>query len=295
MSDPDDAPDGALREPDPRFERRWPVPGRSSFGKRALAATRGVLAIVIGEREVRRFWPKYPRRPPNFFTADGKPHYFGHRQRLRERFLGTGPQSLADYELLELLLFNAIPKIDVKPLAKKLIETFGTLDAVIAAPEPRLKKVPGVDDWVVLQLRIVGAYAERLAAIRVADRCVIASWDATIAYCRTIMAHRDREQLRVLYLDQRNHLIEDAQLGEGTINTVAVYPREIVRRAVELNAVGLIMLHNHPSGDPAPSEADVTMTARVKTACDALGLRLYDHVVIGRGAEASLMQLGLIR
>jgi DNA repair protein RadC len=293
--DSDDAAGGVLNEPDPRFERRWPVPGKRSFAKRALSATRDVFEVIVGEREARRLWPKYPKRPLNFFTEDGKPHYFGHRQRLRERFLGAGPQSLADYELLELLLFNAIPKVDVKPLAKKLIETFGTLDAVIAAPESRLKKVAGVDEWVVLQLRIVGAYAERLAAIRIADRCVIASWDATIAYCRTIMAHRDREQLRVLYLDQRNHLIEDAQLGEGTINTVAVYPREIVRRAVEINAVGLVMLHNHPSGDPDPSEADIKMTAKVKEACDTLGLRLYDHVVIGRGSEASFMTMGLLR
>jgi DNA repair protein RadC len=295
MSDQPLHPD-ELREADPRYKRgaapRDHAPSPPASIWRAL---RGAVVDLFSELTERRPERRYPRRPANFFTKDGKPHFHGHRERLRQRFLATGPEGLPDYELLELLLFNAIWKIDVKPLAKKLLETFGSLDAVVAAPESRLLQVPGVDRWVVLQLRIAGAFAQRLARAQINGQCVIGSWSETIAYCRTVMAYRDREQLRVLYLDQRNHLLEDAQITEGTINAVPVYAREVVRRGIELGAAGLIMLHNHPSGDPKPSDADIAMTKKVRVACDAVGLRFYDHVVIGRGSEASFHELGLLR
>ncbi|SEA88079.1 DNA repair protein RadC [Rubrimonas cliftonensis] len=237
---------------------------------------------------------RYPPRSANFFTEDGKPHYHGHRARLRQRFLATWPDGLPDYELLELVLCNAIWKIDVKPLAKKLLERFGSINAVVNAPEARLREIPGVDDWVVLHLRLAGALAQRLARAELNETCVLGSWSALIAYCRTTMAFRDREQFRVLYLDQRNTLIEDRLFAEGTVNATPVYPREVARQGLALNAVSVILVHNHPSGDPKPSDTDVVMTRRVVDACAAVDIRVIDHVVIGNGAEASFRTLKLL-
>jgi len=227
-------------------------------------------------------------------ASERRPHYWGHRERLRRRFLEGGQAAMPEYELLELLLFNAIERIDVKPLAKALLSVFGDLNGVVAASEHRLLQVPGTTAKVWLQLRIAEAFAHRMARARVMQRSVISSWDELLAYCRTVMAHRDTEQFRVLFLDRKNVLIADEPQAQGTVDHVPVYPREVARRALELNASALILVHNHPSGDPTPSRADVAMTEQIDLALNAIGVVLHDHVVIGKGAEASFRSLGLI-
>ncbi len=227
-------------------------------------------------------------------TAPARPHYWGHRERLRQRFLAGGHGSMPEYELLELVLFNAIPRIDVKPLAKTLLATFGDLNGVIAAPEPRLMAVAGVTPQVHLQLKLVEALAHRMARATVMQREVIASWDALMRYCKTVMAYRDTERFRVLFLDRKNVLIADEEQARGTVDHVPVYPREVAKRALELNASALILVHNHPSGDPTPSQADIDMTEAIEMALQAIGVTLHDHVVIGKGADASFRTLGLL-
>jgi DNA repair protein RadC len=223
-----------------------------------------------------------------------RPHYWGHRERLRQRFLAGGHDSMPEYELLELVLFNAIDRIDVKPLAKALLGTFGDLNGVVAASEHRLMKVNGVTRKVYLQLRIAEALAHRMARAKVMSRSVISSWDELMSYCRTVMAYRDTEQFRILFLDRKNVLIADEPQAKGTVDHVPVYPREVAKRALELNASALILVHNHPSGDPTPSEADISMTEQIEQACQTIGVALHDHVVIGRGAEVSFRSHGLI-
>ena len=183
-----------------------------------------------------------------------------HRQRLRERFLSGGSDAVPDYELLELVLFRAIPRRDVKPLARTLLDQFGDFNRVLSAPLDRLRDIDGVGDAVALELKIVEAAAHRLARARVLERHVLSSWDALLTYCRTAMAHAETEQFRVLYLDRQNVLIRDEVQGKGTVDHVPVYPREVLKRALALNASALILVHNHPSGDPTPSDADIAMT-----------------------------------
>jgi DNA repair protein RadC len=223
-----------------------------------------------------------------------RPHYWGHRQRLRDRFLAGGHQAMPEYELLELVLFNAIERIDVKPLAKALLAAFGDLNGVVAASEHRLLEVPGATPRVHLQLKIVEALAHRMARTQVIERSVLSSWDALMRYCRTVMAYRDTEQFRILFLDRKNVLIADEAQARGTVDHVPVYPREVAKRALELNASAIILVHNHPSGDPTPSQADVEMTERVEVACRAIGVTVHDHVVVGKGSEASFRSLGLL-
>ena len=223
-----------------------------------------------------------------------KPHYAGHRQRLRQRFLSAGADALADYELLELVLFRAIPQRDVKPLAKELIARFGSFAEVVAAPPARLKEVRGVGDAVVTELKIVQAAAVKLARQQARAQPVFRAWNDLIAYCRAAMAHAEREEFRVLFLDAKNRLIADEVQNRGTIDHTPVYPREVVRRALELSAASVILLHNHPSGDPTPSRADVEMTKKVIAAAEPLGIMVHDHVIIGREGHASLRGLGLI-
>jgi DNA repair protein RadC len=217
-----------------------------------------------------------------------------HRQRLRERFFEGGASAMPDYEILELVLFRAIPRQDMKPLAHKLLETFGDFNGVLSAPIPRLKEVKGVGDAIVLELKIIEAAAHRLARSRVLQRPILSSWDALIDYCHTAMAHRETEQFRVLYLDTKNTLIADEEQAKGTVNHVPVYPREVVKRALETNASALILVHNHPSGDPTPSQSDIEMTAKVKAAAEALGLTLHDHIIIGKSAELSFRSEGYL-
>ena len=222
------------------------------------------------------------------------PHYWGHRERLRQRFLTGGHESMPEYELLELLLFNAIPRIDVKPLAKKLLEEFGDLNGVVAASEHRLLQIPGTTEKVFFQLRVVEALAHRMARAKVMQRSVLSSWEALMSYCKTVMAHRDTEQFRILFLDQKNTLIADEAQAKGTVNHVPVYPREVAKRALELNATAIILVHNHPSGDPTPSRADVEMTEQIVLACDAIGVTVHDHVIIGKELDTSFRSNGLL-
>lgn len=217
-----------------------------------------------------------------------------HRARLRERFLIGGPDALPDYELLELVLFRAIPRRDVKPLARALLERFGDFNGVLSAPASRLHETAGAGDAVVTELKIVEAAAHRLARSRVLQKQVVTSWDALLEYCQTAMAHRDTEQFRVLFLDRKNVLIADEAQARGTVDHVPVYPREVVKRALELNASALILVHNHPSGDPTPSQADIDMTEQIQVAADALGITLHDHLVIGKSRELSFRSAGLL-
>jgi DNA repair protein RadC len=228
--------------------------------------------------------------------APGKiPSYIAdHRVRLRARFAEAGAQALPDYELLELLLFRIIPRQDVKPLARRLLDSFGDLASVLSAPVLRLEKVPGVGPAVALELKVVEAVAHRMARAKVLRRHIVSSWAQLLDYCHTVMAHREQEQFRVLFLDKKNVLIADEEQARGTVDHVPVYPREVVKRALELNASAIILVHNHPSGDPTPSRADIDMTAQIEAAAKALGLVLHDHLLIGRERELSFRAEGLL-
>lgn len=217
-----------------------------------------------------------------------------HRKRLRDRFATGGAAALPDYEMLELVLFRAIPRQDVKPLARQLLDTFGDFNGVLSAPAERLKQVKGVGEAVMLELKIVEAAAHRLARARVMQKHVVSSWDALVDYCHTTMAHRETEQFRVLFLDRKNVLIADEEQAQGTVDHVPVYPREVVKRALELNASAIILVHNHPSGDPTPSDSDITMTRQVEGAAKALGLVLHDHLIIGKSRELSFRAQGYL-
>ena len=217
-----------------------------------------------------------------------------HRKRLRDRFMEGGSGAIPDYEMLELVLFRAIPRQDVKPLARRLMDGFGDFNAVVSASPARLAEVKGVGEAVICELKIVEAAAHRLARAKVMDRHVISSWDAVLDYCHTSMAHRETEQFRILYLDRKNVLVADEEQARGTVDHVPVYPREVVKRALELNASALILVHNHPSGDPTPSQSDIDMTTRVQHAAEALGLVLHDHLIIGRQRELSFRAEGYL-
>jgi DNA repair protein RadC len=240
---------------------------------------------------------------PSLFEGDETPvaptgrtlsYLADHRQRLRERFMAGGAAAIPDYELLELLLFRAIRRQDVKPLARRLLDTFGDLGRVVSAPPERLEALPGVGPAVVQELKIVEAAAHRMARARIMQRPVISSWNAVLDYCHTAMAHRETEEFRVLYLDRKNVLIADEAQAKGTVDHVPVYPREVVKRALVLNASALILVHNHPSGDPTPSEADLAMTRQVEAAAAALGIALHDHLIIGRSTELSFRSAGYL-
>lgn len=217
-----------------------------------------------------------------------------HRKRLRTRFMQGGPDAVPDYELLELVLFRALPRQDVKPLAHALLDRFGDFNRVISAPVDRLTEVKGVGDALICELKVIEASAHRLARARIMQRPVVSSWDALLEYCKTAMSHLETEQFRTLYLDRKNILIADEPQGKGTVDHVPVYPREVVKRALELNASALILVHNHPSGDPTPSEADIAMTKQIEAACSSLDLTLHDHLIIGKSESLSLRAQGFI-
>jgi DNA repair protein RadC len=222
------------------------------------------------------------------------PHYHGHRQRLRDRFLEAGPAALADYELLELVLFRAIPRRDVKPLAKELLKKFGSFAEVVSATPARLREVGGLGEAAIAELKVVQAAAQRLTRGEIDRREVLSSWSAVLDYCRGVMAFQDREQFRILFLDKRNQLIADEVQQEGTVDHTPVYPREVVKRALELSATAIILVHNHPSGDPTPSRADVQMTQSIIEVAKPLGIAVHDHIIVGKDGHASLKGLGLI-
>lgn len=223
-----------------------------------------------------------------------EPHHLGHRERLRQRFLEGGDGALPDYELLELLLFRSIPQRDVKPLAKQLIQHFGSFAEVIGAPVSRLTEVKGIGESVALDLKIVEAALKRAMKGQVAKKPVLSSWSSVIDYCRLAMAFAEREQFRILFLDKKNALIADEVQQTGTVDHTPVYPREVMRRALELSATALILVHNHPSGDPTPSGADMRMTRELVDIAKPLGIAIHDHIIVGRDGHASFKGLGLI-
>jgi DNA repair protein RadC len=222
------------------------------------------------------------------------PHYLDHRQRLRTRFLEGGAAAMPDYEIMELVLFAAIPRRDVKPLAKKLIAHFGSFAEAIAAPIERMMEVDGVGESVATHLKIVEAAALRLSKTKLLGKPALSSWSALIDYCAAAMARNPNEEFRILFLDRKNILIADEVQNKGTVDHTPVYPREIVKRALELGASAIILVHNHPSGDPTPSRADIEMTRQITDAAKALHVAVHDHIVIGRSGHASFKALGLM-
>ena len=223
-----------------------------------------------------------------------EPHSKDHRKRLRQRFLAGGADALPDYELLELLLTLAIPQKDVKPLAKTLIARFGSFNQVLTASPEALQEVDGIKEAAATALKVIQASAQRLARQEVMNRPVLASWDKLLDYCHISLAHRDIEQFHLLFLDRKNVLIADEAQQRGTVDHTPVYPREVVKRALELNATAIIMVHNHPSGDPTPSRADIEMTKLVRDAAKAVGITLHDHLVIGKKGHASFKSMNLL-
>jgi DNA repair protein RadC len=223
-----------------------------------------------------------------------EPHYSGHRERLRERFREGGADALPDYELLELLLFRAIPRRDVKPLAKDLIARFGSFAETLNAAPERLAEVPGLGDAAITEIKIVQAASLRLLRGNVMKRPLLSSWGQVLDYCRAAMAFQMTEQFRVLFLDKRNKLIADEVQQEGTIDHAPVYVREVVKRALELSASAIILVHNHPSGDPTPSRADIETTREIIDAGQRLGVVVHDHIVIGRDGHLSFRSAGLL-
>jgi DNA repair protein RadC len=226
--------------------------------------------------------------------SEASPHYHGHRERLRARFREVGPEALADYEMLELVLFRAVPRRDVKPLAKELLAKFGSFAETISAPPKRLAEVEGLGEAAITEFKVVQAAAHRLAKGQVKKRPVLSSWSSVLDYVRTAQAFAEKEQFRLLFLDKRNQLIADEVQQSGTVDHTPVYPREVVKRALELSATAIILVHNHPSGDPTPSRADIQMTQAIIEVAKPLGINVYDHIIVGKEGHASLKGLKLI-
>jgi DNA repair protein RadC len=225
-------------------------------------------------------------------VSEAVPHYHGHRERLRTRFLDAGAAAVSDYELLELVLFRAIPRRDVKPLAKELLKRFGSFAEVIAAPRPLLGEMLG--EAAIAELKIVEAAAQRMVSGEVSRKEPLSSWQTVIEHCRAAMAFSNTEQFRILFLDKRNGLIADEVQQKGTVDHTPVYPREVVKRALELSATAVVLVHNHPSGDPTPSRADIQMTQSIIDIARPLGIAVHDHIIVGKAGHASLKALKLI-
>jgi len=223
-----------------------------------------------------------------------KKHYEGHRERLRARFDEAGADALADYELLEMLLFRSIPRADTKGPAKELLSRFGSIGEVLGAPEHRLREVPGIGETAARDIKLVAALTQRMLRAQVQGRHVLSSWTRVLDYCRAVMAYEDREQFRILFLDKKNALIRDECQQVGTVDHTPVYPREVVKRALELSATAIILVHNHPSGDPTPSRADIQMTQQIQEIARPLGISVHDHIIVGKEGHASLKGLRLI-
>ncbi|HHI82947.1 MAG TPA: JAB domain-containing protein [Rhizobiales bacterium] len=227
-------------------------------------------------------------------SVQQRPHYLGHRKRLRERFMNHGGDALADYELLELVLFSAIARGDTKPLAKALIARFGSFAEVISADPARIKEVPGAGNRVVEELKLVQAAALRLQQKTILNKTPLQSWTQLIDYCRSSMAYNKIEQFRILFLDRKNILIADEVQQQGTVDHTPVYPREVIKRALELSASSIILVHNHPSGDVTPSRADINMTRQIVEAAEKLNITVHDHIIVGREGHASFRALKLM-
>lgn len=223
-----------------------------------------------------------------------RPHHADHRQRLRERFLAGDGEALADYELLELLLFHSIDRVDVKPLAKQLLADFKSFGAVLAADRRRLASYPRVNDRTCALFKAVREASRRMIRSEIIGRPVLSSWSRVVEYCRACLVDEPSEQFRLLFLNRKNEVIADEVQGRGTIDHTPVYPREVVKRALELGASALIMVHNHPSGDPTPSRADIEMTIEIRDAADKLGITLYDHIIVAKAGATSLKAQGLL-
>jgi DNA repair protein RadC len=247
-------------------------------------------------------WHLKPRRHPMSVETsdepvsgfDDEPHYHGHRERLRQRFRNAGADALSDYELMEMVLFRAIARRDVKPLAKALVARFGSFAEAVHAPVARLREIDGLGEAAITEIKLVAAAASRVARGQLKARTLLSSWADLIDYCRTAMAFADKEQLRVLFLDKRNQLISDELQQVGTVDHTPVYPREVIKRALELSATAIILVHNHPSGDPTPSQADIQMTRNIVDIADPLGIVVHDHIIVGKNGHASLKGLKLI-
>lgn len=222
------------------------------------------------------------------------PSYHGHRDRLRNRFMQGGADAMPDYELLELVLFRAIPRRDTKDLAKSLLARFGSFAEVINAPDTLLKEVSGVSERVVQELRIIRAAALRLMQRQISEKPLLDSWNKVLEYCRAVIGYESKEQFRILFLDKRNRLIADEIQGQGTVDHTPVYVREVVKRALELSSTAIILVHNHPSGDPTPSRADIDMTRFIADAGKPLGVQVHDHIIVGRQGHVSFKALKLI-
>ena len=228
------------------------------------------------------------------FKDAGKPHYLGHRERLRRRFRDAGADAVPDYELIELILFRAAPRRDTKPLAKALLARFGTFAEALNAPDELLREVPGIGEAAITELRLVRAAAIRLMRGEVLERPVLSSWSQVLDYCRASMGFETKEQFRILFLDKRNQIIADEVQQTGTVDHTPVYVREVAKRALELSSTAIVLVHNHPSGDPTPSRADIEMTKQIVTAAKPLGVLVHDHIIVGKQGHASFRGLGLI-
>lgn len=227
--------------------------------------------------------------------ADGPPPgHLGHRERMRRKLLTAGPDALLDHEMLEMVLFLALPRRDTKPIARALLARFGSFAAAIAAPPHDLRAVEGLGEAGAAALKLVQGAALRLMREEVRERPVLNNWDRLIAYLSAALARESVELFRVLYLDTRNRLIADEAQARGTVNHTPVYPREVIKRALELQATALILVHNHPSGDPTPSRADIEMTREVKQAAGLMGIVLHDHLIVGSGRHLSFRREGLL-
>ncbi|NVK34034.1 MAG: DNA repair protein RadC [Rhodobacteraceae bacterium] len=229
-----------------------------------------------------------------FEEKHSDPDHIGHRDRMRERFRAHGEAALQDYELLEMLLYSALPRQDTKPISKALMKRFGSFSAVLAAPRPRLKEIKGVGDKVVDTIKIAQAAALRFTRGKVNTREPLSSWSKVIDYIHTAMAFAEIEEFRILFLDKRNGLIADEVQQTGTVDHTPVYPREVIRRALELSATAIILVHNHPSGDPTPSQADIRMTRQIIDIAKPLGVEVHDHIIVGRDGQVSFRGLRLI-
>ncbi|MFK7840244.1 MAG: DNA repair protein RadC [Bdellovibrionales bacterium] len=223
-----------------------------------------------------------------------EPHYKGHRQRLRERFVNGGSDALQDYELLELLLFMAIPRRDVKPLAKDLLKTFNTLSELMAASIPELTRVNGISENTAIAIKSIEAIANSMIKKDLEGKPVLNSWTRLMDYCYATMAHEKKEHFRILFLNKKNELIADEIQGSGTVDHTPAYPREIMKRSLELGATALILMHNHPSGDPKPSQADIDMTQQIMRAAEPFNIKIHDHIIMSRNGYNSMKNNSLM-